>query len=119
MRVPAAALALVFVLLLAGCSLPVDPGAVDPSLGPGTPTPAPTPTVDPANPWPEVELEAAIRVSSGDDREYGPLVRRALDFWTGEVERHAGYPVSFRVIGNADDADLVVSFVDRVRPART
>lgn len=104
-------------LVLAGCSMP----SVD-----GSPTTAPdsqakaegSPTAEAAavgrNPWPTDELTVAIDAPVGDDRDYAPLVRRAIGYWEERSRRYAGYEIDYRFAPDAGDPDVLVSFVDEV-----
>jgi hypothetical protein len=102
---------LVVLVVAAGCagSAPDVPGPDESAAADGS-----TPSVDPANPWGERTLTVAIRTPTGDDRDYRSLVQPALSYWNEHAERHAGYPVSFRLVEESSDADVVVAFTDAV-----
>jgi hypothetical protein len=105
-------LAVALLVVLAGCTVPVDPGAV--GSPDDSPTAEPTATVDPDNPWRKPELTVAVRTAADDDRDYGPLLEEALSYWEANATRYAGYPLSFRTVDEEDDPDIVVTFVDEV-----
>lgn len=57
----------------------------------------------------------AVSYEAPDDgRDYGPLLDRALEYWSEHGERHAGYEVAFRRVENEEVADLHVRFVESV-----
>lgn len=98
--------ALAALVALAGCA------GVAPDSSPSGE--AATPTVDPDNHWRAETLSVAVETPAGDDRDYRPLVRTALDYWTDNAEQYAGYPISFRLVSSPSDADLVVAFVPEI-----
>lgn len=128
---------LALLLVVAGCTTPLDPTAVTPTAvpadGPGTAAAGPTPTGAPAttptrtptatprpatatpsaNPWGTDPIVVAIGNDGGRDRDFAPLVREAATFWE-ENERYLGFPVRYEVRPDAENPDLVVRFVDRV-----
>jgi hypothetical protein len=130
-RATTAALALVTVVVLAGCTTPFVP-----SDGTGTGTPAPTAaterptdattgTTDPpgtrdpaarpsANPWGTETIVVAVRNEGGRERAFAPLVREATEFWAANDDRYLGFPVTYEVRPDADDPDIVVTFTDDV-----
>jgi hypothetical protein len=56
-----------------------------------------------------------VSYAGGDaDRDYGPIVRAAADYWTEHSDRYAGFPVTFRVIEGREAADVHVRFVERI-----
>ncbi|WP_435180929.1 matrixin family metalloprotease [Halorussus sp. AFM4] len=100
-------------LVLAGCATVAprdgaDGGSVDRRAF------APGETPDRPNPWGERELTVAINNTANESRNFRPLVRRALDFWTNNSARYAGFPVDYELDSNASDPDLVVKFVDGI-----
>lgn len=101
------AVALVVLVVLAGC-------------GAGPPSPAPSPSgsatttptvVDADNPWGTATLTVAV---AGDDPEQVAAVREAAAWWSNSSERYAGYPMTFVVDADAEDPDVVVTFVANV-----
>lgn len=76
-------------------------------------------TGDQDNPWRESELTVAIDASVDPDREYAPLVRKALDYWEENGHRYAGYPIRYEVVPNATNPDMIVRFVDSVEECGT
>ena len=105
-------------LLLAGCSMPtvdVSPTTATPdSQAKAGGSPAPQVAAPSRNPWPTDELVVALDVPAGDDRDYAPLVRRALGYWEERSRRYAGYDIGYRFAPNATDPDVIVSFVPEV-----
>lgn len=67
---------------------------------------------DPDNPWRESEL--VVAVENDRSRDVVPLVGEALEYWETNSERYAGYPISYELDPDAEDPDIVISFVDRV-----
>jgi hypothetical protein len=49
-----------------------------------------------------------------DDREYEPMLREALSYWTEHSEQYAGFDVAFRLVEPGERADVVVRFVETV-----
>jgi len=99
-------------LVLAGCV----------TTGPGTDdgvTAAPDRAMtdaapDRTNPWGQSTLTVAINDSSNSSREFEPLVRSSLAFWSNNSTRYVGYPVEFDLDRDAEEPDVVVRFVDRI-----
>ncbi|WP_254536814.1 zinc-dependent metalloprotease family protein [Halomarina litorea] len=127
------ALLLVCLVVLSGCaaipSLPDGPPFADES----SPTPAPPTTDERAiettagatvgptgtavprpNPYEEETLTVAISDEADTGRDFRPLVREALDFWEANDRRYVGYSVEYRLVSDAEDADLLVRFVESV-----
>ncbi|WP_336360681.1 matrixin family metalloprotease [Haladaptatus sp. ZSTT2] len=124
-------LLLSFLIVLAGCAAPIDPGFADtatpttqstgqttaaPATQTQTPTPQATPTAVVAqdNPWQEQTLTVALSIPEGDSRDYEPLVEAALAYWEVNSERYAGYPLSFDFEPNAENPDIIIEFVPHV-----
>jgi hypothetical protein len=62
----------------------------------------------------------AVSYDPGDrDREYGPIVRAAADYWSDHSDHYAGFPVSFRVVADRAESDVHVRFVDRIEDCGT
>ena len=72
---------------------------------------------DPDNHWRSEVLN--VSYEGVDDRDYGPLVREALAYWTEHSERYAGYDVALRVAEGDEPADIHVRFVDDVTDCGT
>ncbi|PSP98483.1 matrixin [Halobacteriales archaeon QS_5_70_17] len=116
------ALALVALLVVAGCAMPVPtdapdadtPPGNDPGTERGTDRPTTVEAVDRANPYGEGTLVVAVENSVDDSRDFEPLVREALDYWEENAERYAGYDVDYRLASDAEEPDLIVRFVPEV-----
>jgi len=68
---------------------------------------------DPDNHWRSETIN--LTYAGGEpDRDYGPFVRAAADYWTDNSDRYAGFPVTFRVVDDREQADMQVRFVDRI-----
>lgn len=123
------ACARLLVVLGAGCSglgAPVAPDgpATDTAPGTATPTaPAAAETVTsteapPRDPWRADPITVAIRISADTDRALAGPVNESLAYWNANIERTA-YQGRFRLVGNAESADVVVRFVDEVTDCGT
>jgi hypothetical protein len=118
-------LALACLLVLAGCTTPLDPTAGTPTAMPAdapestagtTPTAeAATPTDRPpsANPWGSDPIVVAVRNEGSRDRDFAALVREATTFWEAGSQ-YLGFGVEYEVRPDAEDPDLIVAFADRV-----
>lgn len=91
------------VLLLAGCSSVLDPG--------GWPSQTEAWTGDEDNHFRQERLTVGVEAPPGDDRDYRPLVREALDYWEANAERYAGFPIRYDLAPDAADPDVTVRFV--------
>lgn len=100
---PAVVVAAALVLVLSGCVGAAEPGAIGGSFG-----------VDPDNHWQERVLTVSYEAPDDDPREYGPLVDRALVYWTENSEDHAGFDVGFRLAEPGETADVHVEFAETV-----
>lgn len=80
-----------------------------------TPTPTPTPTPEPPdNPWEKEPVVIGIN-ASGYDRNFEPLVRDGVGYWTTErMAKHADYDVNFSVRPDAEDPDIIIEVVDSI-----
>jgi hypothetical protein len=125
-------LVLVGLLLLAGCTSPVDPSALDPSTAAPTDDPAPTVRATPTstssptatrpqstarpseNPWGEEPIVVAIRNEGERSRDVEPLVSDATTFWERNGAAFLGFSVEYEVRPDAADPDLVVVVTDTV-----
>lgn len=103
MERPTVVLAAALVLVLSGCVGAAEPGAIGQSF-----------IGDPDNHWQERVLTVSYETPAGDGRDYGPLVRRALAYWTDHSGDYAGYDVALREAEPGEAADLHVEFVDEV-----
>jgi len=122
-------LAVVALVVLAGCVTPFGP--LDPNEGESE-GPAAGPTADDpatpatgsstragdgppdANPWGSDPVVVAVENEGARDRDFGPLVREAADYWTRHDDEYLGFPVQYEVRPDAADPDLVVTFTDDV-----
>ena len=102
---PAVVVAAALVLVLSGCVGAASPGALGQGFG-----------GDPDNHWQERVLTVSYGTPEGDDRDYGPLVHRALVYWTEHSGAYAGYDVGFRQAEPGEAADIHVEFVEEVGP---
>ena len=67
-----------------------------------------------SNPWGEGELTVAINNSANESRNYRPLVREALEFWSNNSARFAEFDVGYHLEPDASQPDVVVRFVDDI-----
>lgn len=120
------ALLLAALLVLSGCA--TDPPGTATDDRPSSQRPLTTDrVVDRPNPWGERELTVAIDNDANASRNFRPLVREALDFWSNNSSRWVGYDVSFELESEPDssagndsagakpgesDADIVIEFVE-------
>ena len=92
------ALALVALLVMAGCAGgPASPAADPDATATQTPTPTPTWDGDPDNHFRERTLTVALADEAGTGRDYAPLVREALDYWEQNAAQFAGFPVEYEI----------------------
>ncbi|WP_435067414.1 matrixin family metalloprotease [Haloplanus sp. C73] len=118
---------LVFLVLLAGCTTPLDPTATPgaDTTAAGTPTATATPPTETretrspsaapgTNPWGSDPVVVAVRNEGSRDRDFASLVREAAAFWEDHDEQYLGFPVEYEVRPDAENPDLVVAFADRV-----
>ena len=120
-------LVLVCLVVLAGCTTPLDPTAESTA----TPTASadatatamptahtssarPTSAIPGANPWGSDPVVIAIRNEGGRDRDFASLVRNAASFWEETDDQYLGFPVEYEVRPDAENPDLIVAFADRV-----
>ncbi|MFC4552851.1 MULTISPECIES: matrixin family metalloprotease [Halorussus] len=111
-------------LVLAGCATTL-PGSGGPSE---TASPSDHRALKPddgtsrANPWGESTLTVAVNNTANESRDFRPLVRDALGFWSNSSEEYAGFPVDYELVSNAsggtagrgEEVDVVVKFVDKI-----
>lgn len=102
---PRVVVALALLAALAGCTAAV-------------PTPASGWEGDPDNHFRQRTVSVAVEPGPAD-RPYRGLAREALDFWSGNAEEYAGFPVEFEVTDNRSAADVVVRFVGTVEDCGT
>jgi hypothetical protein len=69
---------------------------------------------DPDNHWQQDVITVDFEAPDGDPRDYGPLLHRALVYWTEHSAAYAGYDVGFRRADPGEEADVHVRFVDVV-----
>lgn len=117
-------LVVVLTVVLAGCTVVFPPADESPTttapdaVASPTPTPTasgegtgPTTTADADRIWPDEPIVVAIEDATGDDRDFAPLARAALDYWEGNASRYAGYPVEFVLEPDAADPDVEMRVV--------
>ncbi|MFQ3319303.1 MAG: hypothetical protein ACI8UR_000963 [Natronomonas sp.] len=102
MEVQARVVAVAAILLLSGCLGATSPGTLS------------TWSDDPDNHWRDDVVTVSYETPEGTTREYEPLVREALDYWTAHSAEYAGYDVALRLADDGEQADIHVSFVDSV-----
>lgn len=102
MRRPAVVAVVALALVLSGCVGTAEPGAIGAGFE------------DPANHWQEPVVTVSYEAPDGDDRDYGPLLDRALGYWTEHSDEYAGYDVGFRRADPGEAADVRVRFVEEV-----
>jgi len=124
-------LVLAALLVLAGCTTPLDPTATTPTEVPAgapgtatsdsptrsataTPTERPATATPSANPWGSDPVVVAIRNEGSRDRDFAALVREATAFWEENDGQHLGFEVRYEVRPDATNPDLVLAFADRV-----
>ncbi|MFC7172800.1 hypothetical protein ACFQL0_04430 [Haloplanus litoreus] len=122
-------LVIAVLLVLAGCTTPLDPSATTPTdtpvpaaADPTTPTRTGTPTATKpattatpsANPWGDEPIVVAIRNEGGRVRDFEPLVREAASFWEENDDAYLGFGVRYEVRPDAENPDLVVAFTDEI-----
>lgn len=96
--------AITFLLALSGCVGAVGPATMGQDWD-----------VDADNHWKSDVVVVSYESAPDDQRDYEPVVDEALEFWTENSERYAGFDVELRKAEPGEDADIHVSFVDDVR----
>ncbi|WP_128477197.1 matrixin family metalloprotease [Halorussus pelagicus] len=101
-------------LVLAGCATepPGTEAGADGSADSRALTPDETP--DRTNPWAERTLTVAINNTANESRDFRPLVADALEFWSSNDTRFAGFPINYELDPNASDPVIVIEFVDSI-----
>ncbi|WP_225741227.1 matrixin family metalloprotease [Halorussus halophilus] len=67
-----------------------------------------------ANPWGETTLTVGINNTANESRDFRPLVRDALAYWSNNSEQYAGYAINYEFAPNATNPDLVIHFVEGI-----
>lgn len=122
-------LAVLLLLLVAGCVGAPPSGETGGDLALEGETPAATattavPAAEPTasgssaaeasdGPWDGETVRVAV-VSNASDRAFRPLLARALRYWEREAPRRAGYDLRYELVDGGDDADVHVRFVERI-----
>lgn len=90
------------------------PHATEPPTETPTETATPEPRVDPNNPYGK-ELLTVYADQSRMDRDVGPILRDALEFWDQNAAEYAGYDIAYTTTNTKAAADVVIVFepVDR------
>jgi hypothetical protein len=138
MRNSAPTALLVALLVLAGCTGPAlentpapageaaetvtDAGgetrSVPTTTAGATPSTSATPTATAAprerNPWGSDPIVVGIENRGSDARNYVPIVERATAYWEEHAERYAGFDANYTVDPDAENPDVIVTFVDDV-----
>jgi hypothetical protein len=90
-------------------------GALGGPAGDGTATTDATPTgTPPENPWRADPVVVAVESPPNDSRNYVPLVEEALAYWETEGAAY-GYEADYELRPDAENPDIRVSFVHRIR----
>jgi len=108
---PALLLALVGCVVVAGCAGSAPPAA---SGGETPVSESPPRDVDAASDrvWPDEPI--VVGLAGDPDRDYGPQIRAALDYWAANAATYVGYDVEFVYAPAASDPDVEVAFADRI-----
>jgi len=112
MKISRIVLALVLVVVLAGCvgaSDTPEPVGPDNATGATGGLFADDPT---QNPWKSEQITVQV-VEKPDDREYQPLIEEAIDYWNQNMS-DVGWEGEFVYSNTADDPDLPIYIVDEV-----
>lgn len=114
--------ALVIVLVLAGCSggstVSPTPQPTEQATTAATTDQQPRQSSPSANPWSEQTVTVAVR-DAPPWRNVSTLVANALDYWEANDERYAPYQVDYALDPDADRPDIVVRFVDDISTCGT
>ncbi len=128
--------AVVGLVLLAGCSGALQETTPTPTTGETTVSPVDTTTTETAatptapattagatttaeaegveNPWGKRKVTVAVWNTVNQSRNVEPLVNRTLAYWNGNGSEYAEYDVTFVRASNAYDADVTVRLVARI-----
>lgn len=120
---------LLVVVLGAGCAglgAPAAPGEpvgdttteAGPATAPAAGGTATRTAAPPQNPWHADPITVAVRVEADTDRRFAGPVNESLAYWNENIERTA-YQGRFRLVGDAESADVVVRFVREVTDCGT
>lgn len=120
-------LALILVVVLAGCAgatqapttttSSVEETTTKTTTTPTTPAPTTTTTTTTQavqNPWGTDPVKVAIANLANESRNIAPLVRDAIAYWEGPNSTHGDYPVDYLLVEDPDDAQIVIQFVEEI-----
>lgn len=108
----AGVLAVVALVITAGCFTPVSPG----ESGDSKDTSENTAPGDPnaSNPWEKETLTVSVVHDAGPWRNISGLVADTLRYWENHDGEYGSYEVSYALEPNASDPDVVVRYVEDV-----
>jgi hypothetical protein len=66
------------------------------------------------NPWGKQRVTVAVRNTANQSRNFAPLVGQTLAYWIGDGGEYAAYNVTFVRATNVHDADIVVELVEQI-----
>lgn len=96
--------------------LTINPTQTDtPSQTPtDTPSQTPTTTPPPDDSGEKATFTVAIEDTRGGTRQLTPEIQQTLDYWERNSERYAGYPTEFTLDPDAENPDILISYVSRI-----
>lgn len=78
-----------------------------------TSTPGTTTTPPPDNPWEKSVVTVRVN-NTATDRDHGPMLRPAIEFWNENGDRYAEYDVEFEVADPSATPDIEIRVVPRI-----
>lgn len=76
-----------------------------------TQTAAPTVTpVPPQNPWEQEVVTVKLVDRTGSERNWTPLVKETLEFWSENAEQYTDFEVNFEMAQEAEGSDITIFF---------
>ncbi|MFH5800447.1 matrixin family metalloprotease [Haladaptatus sp. CMAA 1911] len=67
----------------------------------------------PDNPWEKEEIVVQVK-NQQNNRNFKPLVRKALDYWEENDSRYGDYEINYTVTTDSRDPDITVEFVQDI-----